>query len=106
MNTAIATEQWLGVESSELLEKRTYKSGQVRWYSKGFYACYRLEASTAKHWLMKKYFVKQDEYDAIKAKETDMMMLRYTLRLAQRAGGFKTTYERDKERRQNAECRL
>jgi len=104
MNTAITTEQWLGVESSEVMEKRTYESGQVRWYSKGFYGWHRLEAGTAKHWLNKKYFVKQDEYDAIKAKESEMMMLRFYLTQAHKAGGVKPKYERDKERRENAKC--
>jgi len=85
----ITTEQWLGVENSETLEKRTYESGQVRWYHKGFYRWYRLEQSMAYYWLKKKYFVKPDELQVIKEKESIKMMHRYWLHLAQKVGSNK-----------------
>ena len=97
MSTAIKTEQWRSIESSELLEKRTYKSGRVHYYVKSSYAKTwgRVEGHWAESiWLKKKWFVKEEEYKAIKEEEAMNTMRNFWLSQAQRAGGASPKWAR------------
>lgn len=101
MSTAIETEQWRSVESSELLEKRTYKSGRVNYYVKSSYAKTwgRVEGYLAEeHWLAEKWFVKEEEYKQIKQEQNEGNMRRFWLSMAQKVGGFDAHKLREEKR--------
>jgi len=98
MNTAIESEEWRSIDSIEKMQKRTYKSGAVRYYTKGYRKWYRLDECMALHWLKQKYFVKQAEYKIIKEEESKDTMRKLWLRIGQKLGGFDWVKHRvDKE---------
>jgi len=86
MNTAIKTETWYQKDGTGLLEKRTYESGQVRWYEKGYKSWHRSEEDMALMWLDKKYFLTEEENHEYTINETVRMMNNFLLSLAQKAG--------------------
>ena len=87
MATKIKT--WYSKESTGILEQRTYESGQVRWYEKGFETWYRLEEDTALRWLEKKYYLTEAEKEEFQQDESYRMLRSYWLHLAQKVGSNK-----------------
>ena len=96
MSTAIETEQWLAVHSSEVLEKRTYKSGRILYYIKGSMEKWgRVETSWAEdHWIKNKIFVKEDEHRAIKREAEKLAMRKFWLTQGHIAGGVTPKWRR------------
>lgn len=84
----VLTEQWLNLYNTDKLEKRTYQSGQVRWYICSFKKWRRIEDFTATRWVALKTFITPKEYIKSREDESTKMMLRYYLRKGQMIGSY------------------
>jgi len=89
---AIKKEQWISLQA-EVIEKRTYESGLVRWYQKGMYKWYRLDNHTAQHWITTKLVLTKKEYNEARLNEGRIAIFRLYLIKAQRIGGFEFKWD-------------
>lgn len=84
---AIAIETWIARDSSETIEKRTYKSGKVRYYM-GMNRKWLIETQLALHYINKEIFISIEQKEKLVKEEWEAVGRRVLLMRAQEIGGF------------------